>query len=92
MTIHEIKDAAMNLHTCLGHLSRYDPLAKRALSDLMPLINSAKDGTIVIPVSRVPRGYDFHEGELRKYSYLVEAYSRFACLVMGYDVHSKSNM
>jgi hypothetical protein len=82
----EVSEAAQKLLSCLSHLSKYDRHADLALTDLLPIIESAIDGTIALPMPNIPRGYDFHEGALRKYSYLEEAYSRFACLVKGYDV------
>lgn len=80
----ELIKAAMQLEKLLVKYSKTDETAKFVLSDLKVLIGNVIKGDIDIPLKRVPRGYDFHEGELRQYSELEEAYSYFSTKLKGY--------
>jgi hypothetical protein len=83
----EMGDKLVNL---LTHYSELDQNAKLALNDLAPLVKEIRKGNIDLPLNRVPRGYDFHEGELRKYPELEAAYSSFAVRAKGYDLQRAS--
>jgi hypothetical protein len=51
-----------------------------AYNDLSLILDAAIDGSIEIPLSQIPQNYDFHEGNLRKYPDLEDAFSKFSYL------------
>ena len=79
----EISDSAFALKILLLDKAQSDKKAALAYDDLSAILEAAINGSLVIPLSRVPRHHDFHEGDLRQYSDLENAYSKFSCLAKG---------
>lgn len=77
--------AAKNLKSVLLKYIDKEHQARLALQDLEPLINGVISQKIKLPVKDVPRSHDFHEGDLRKYPELEEAYASFSFLIQGFD-------
>ena len=79
----DISESATKLKDLLLDYAQSNRRAALAYDDLAVILESAIDGSLEIPINRVPRSYDFHEGDLRQYQDLEDAYSRFAVLAKG---------
>lgn len=69
-------------------LERYSPLEKDAglcLSELKPILTEVMNANVTTPYKRIPCGWYFVEGSLRKFSDLEEAYAAFAFRAEGHD-------
>lgn len=86
MQIEELKKSAIKLESILEQYGKTVSSARKCLGHLKPYIDDAKAGRMVQPVDTIPCGYTFHEGELRGYSDLENAYSEFSCLARGDDI------
>jgi hypothetical protein len=82
--LEQLKQAAEKLEGMLKDLAPKEPAAARCLKVLSPTFARIKAG-VDAPCPRAPCGYDFHEGDLRKYRDLEAAYSLFSVLVTGKD-------
>ncbi len=83
MNLEKLKTEAIYLMQLLEKFSLDEPDAKLCLETLRPYINKAIEGDIKKPVKNIPCGYYFHEGTLRKYYELEEAYSNFTFRITG---------
>jgi len=84
----ELIQITKDLESLLIKYSKTERAAELSLNALKSLFDSIIDGTVELPISSVPRSYDFHEGDLRKYEDLEAAYSKFATRAKGYDLDS----
>lgn len=85
MNIIKLKNTAIKLEEQLVIYSKIDPEAIALYSDLKPLLEKAKDGSILksIEVGEVPGRYRFTERNLQQYGELEEAYAIFSIEVTG---------
>ena len=81
----ELVDACNELEKLLKQYAANEPDALLCLSALTPLFEKIKQSSDFESISKIPGGYYFHEGSLRKYEELEDAYSRFAVLARGLD-------
>ena len=80
-----VKKYAEVLEKQLSKYSKMDSEAQKLSASLDELISKAKNRQIYSPIEyqKVPGGYWFNEGNLRKYPELEEAYSEFKLEVTG---------
>ncbi len=62
-----------------------DPAADEMLRALKPLLDAAQVGDLRAPIRTVPGGWQFHEGTLRQYPELEEAYAQLSATATGVD-------
>ena len=75
----------MNIRSIFSYLAAFVAIFMTIIIAVLLLQGpKAKANQLTLPLQRVPRAYDFHEGELRKYRDLVEIYSKFSIAAKGY--------
>ena len=81
----ELQKAAIGLENLLEKYCSQVAEARLCLAELRPIIKKAQRNEIIEPMKHVPCGYYFHEGALRQFREIEEAYSTFAVLLRGKD-------
>lgn len=81
----KLKQASQKLWDLLLKYRDQEAEADLCFKALEPLLKEAAQEKMVQPLFDIPCGYYFHEGSLRKYPDLEEAYSNFAVLARGQD-------
>lgn len=82
----QFAEYAEHLYQLLFDAAKVNKAAGAALEDLRPYIEKAISGKLKIPVKRIPRRYDFVEGELKGIPGLESAYAKFSLKAEGYDM------
>lgn len=80
-----LRKEARRLWDLLEHYSSLEKDAGLCLSELKPILTEVISANVTTPYERIPCGWYFHEGSLRKFSDLEEAYSAFAFRAKGRD-------
>lgn len=84
-----LQERCQRLQDLLRVHSPTEPDAALCLRALTPLFDQVMSGGISAPVSgRAPCGYYFHEGSLRRYPSLEDAYGAFSMALQGVDAES----
>ncbi|RAU47866.1 MULTISPECIES: hypothetical protein [unclassified Pseudomonas] len=85
MNTNKLKNAAVKLEEQLERYSKKDPEVMALYSDLKPLLERSKTGTLLgsIEIGQVPGRYRFTERNLQQYAELEEAYAHFSIEVTG---------
>lgn len=85
MKIDELKQASVLLEALLKKYQFKEPEAQFCLSQLQPMFNEIKNSKTLQNYQNIPCNYEFHEGALRQYRELEDAYSEFCVLAKGLD-------
>src|SRR5438105_2363401 len=86
----KLRAEAIALRKLLRRYARRERDAALCLRELNPLLFKATWWLVREPVKSVPCGWYFHEGSLRQYPELEEAYSKFAVRAQGTDMKKLS--
>jgi len=89
--INKLKQDSIKLNEMLSKYSKIEPIAEECLRQLEPIFKEILKGKPIKPYKKIPCGYHFHEGDLRKYSDLEEAYSKFAFRAEGRDENAMND-
>lgn len=85
MDIKKLQAECRVLKDLLNKYRRALPEVSKCIDLLEPIFKEILSGNIKRQYKRIPCGYYFHEGELRNYPELEEAYSKFAFTAEGGD-------
>ena len=81
-----LQNKCEKLRESLQSYSSREPDAALCLRELTPLFDQVMSGQIFVPrKGAAPCGYYFHEGSLRKYPILEDAYANFSMALQGSD-------
>ena len=87
MNLQRLQAAAHALEVELAKVATTDPQAAGLLTALAPLLRSAQDGTMTVPLAwgEVPGAWAFSEGGLSQHVALSPAYAEFKVEATGGD-------
>jgi len=83
--IERLREESLILYKLLVEYSKKEANAKLCLEALKPIFEEIMSGKVSKPYEDIPCGYYFHEGALRCYEDLEDAYSTFSVSARGGD-------